>query len=267
MRGELDDALARLRRWNEVRERLDERAGRTPDPGRDGARDEPEPGTLPISPAASGTVSSPPAAAPYARLTSPAAPSVPLPVIPAPARPSPTGPSARAASKPTSPAAAGTSPAPTGSITAPAPGEPRSPAVVEEVLEAIGEIVLRHRQLAVTVTVDDSGTAWTAHLVFGEDGGLSITRMEPRTFSTLSGGPRPARLAPSASSSAPSSPAPSSLAPSSPAPSSASSSPSPGSPSSPPPDDPEASERTASRLAELIRRDPSLLDPPRDLPR
>jgi hypothetical protein len=256
MRGELDDALARLRRWNEVRERLDERAGRTPDPERDTARDTAR--------------DEPPAAAPYARLTSPPAPSVPLPVIPAPARPSSSGPSAPplppvrpAPSQPSGPpggpgppaAGTGTSTgSPTGLTTAPAPGEPRTPAVVEEVLGAIGEIVLRHRQLAVTVTVDDSGTAWTAHLVFGEGGGLSVTRMEPRTFSTLSGGPRPARLAPST----PTSPAPPST-PTSPAPQST--------PTSPAPDDPEASDRTASRLAELIRRDPSLLDPPRDLPR
>jgi hypothetical protein len=261
MRGELDDALARLRRWNEVRERLDERAGRTPDPERDSARDSAR------DTARDTARDESPAAAPYARLTSPPAPPVPLPVIPAPARPSSSNastPVRPAPSQPLSapggagPPAAGTGMPPAGSPTrstpAPAPGEPRTPPVVEEVLAAIGEIVLRHRQLAVTVTVDDSGTAWTAHLVFGEDGGLSVTRMEPRTFSTLSSGPRPARSAPST----PTSPAPAST-PTSPAPAST--------PASPAPDDPEASERTASRLAELIRRDPSLLDPPRDLPR
>jgi hypothetical protein len=75
------------------------------------------------------------------------------------------------------------------------------------------------------VTVDDSGTAWTAHLVRDDDGGLSVTRMEPRTFSTI--GSQPVW----------------------------------------PPTGRESPERTASRLAELIRRDPSLLDPPREPPR
>jgi hypothetical protein len=126
------------------------------------------------------------------------------------------------------------------------------PGVVEEVLGAIGDIVRRNLRLAVTVTVDDAGTAWTAHLVRDDDGRLAITRLEPRTFSTISTvtppvWPRPERENRERENRERENRERENREREN--------------------RERENPERTASRLAELIRRDPSLLDPPPEPPR
>jgi hypothetical protein len=158
MRGELDDALARLRRWDEVRQRLATGSGRASVPGR-------------------------------------------------PAEP---------------PAAHGAAPVPA-SEPAPTPGP-----AVEEMINAIGEIVRRHPQLTVAVTIAEAGTSWTAELVGRENAEPAVTRLEYET-STNGVAPAPQVRPPTL----------------------------PGRPESA-----ESAERTTARLAELIRQDPSLLDPP-----
>jgi hypothetical protein len=125
---------------------------------------------------------------------------------------------------------------------------------VDEVVNAVSEVVRQHEALTVTVTVDDGEELSTVRIV-RHAGQLNVTRLQP-----LATPPPP-----------PPSPPPAPPAP-----------PAPTSPAPPPPSDPrwhgdtpwagqvlrpdrrerdpETLDQTAARLAELIRQDPSLLD-------
>jgi hypothetical protein len=103
---------------------------------------------------------------------------------------------------------------------------PPPPAAVEEVIEAVRAIAARHPGLAVTVTVDDNGTPTTA-------------RITART-----GTPEVIRLVPT---------------PDKPVPDRRPAAEKPTHRPAPPPDHRSLS---AARLADLIRRDPDLLEEP-----
>lgn len=52
------------------------------------------------------------------------------------------------------------------------------PAVVDEVIEAIGGIVARRGPVTVTVTVEDAGTMSTVRII-GRDAAVTVSRLEP----------------------------------------------------------------------------------------
>jgi hypothetical protein len=126
-----------------------------------------------------------------------------------------------------------------------APPEPPPPPTpgpaVAEAIDALGDIVRRHPGVVVTVTVREVDLAWTTEVAWGIDGRPAVTPPE------LSVTPPELRVMP-------------------PEPSEAS--PAWGSGTGAPPnlwpdtEDTDRSDRTAARLADLIRHDPSLLDPP-----
>jgi len=124
--------------------------------------------------------------------------------------------------------------------TPPPPPPPEPPAgpvpgpAVDEAVAAVGEVVRRYPRTAIVVTVRDQGTFWTAHLAIGADGQVEVTRAEPRDAGEA---PQPTKPVAAESGIGPV-----------------------GRGMSPPSG--ETPERAASRLADLIRRDPSLLDPP-----
>jgi hypothetical protein len=103
--------------------------------------------------------------------------------------------------------------------------------VVDEVIEAIAAVLQRHGTLTVTVTVEGAETRVSAQLGW-HDGRLTVARSEPE--STAGGNGTAAVTATAAVTGIAAVTA-----------------------TAPPV---ETSEQTAARLAELIRRDPSLLD-------
>lgn len=206
MRGELDDALARLRKWDEVRQKL---AGENPQP-------------LP-EPAEAGASLVPEAAQ--------APPPVPG-ANPHPVSGPPQGSGGAAAQQ-------------AGQVSA-EPAPPAPTRAVEDVVNAIADAMRRHAGTAVGVTIEDETSSWTVHIVPGEDGQPVITRLHANHI-------QPAGAAGSAgqwpvegdASAEPAHQAQQSRSVEQPRPG-------------------ERRERTASRLAALVRRDPSLLDPPSD---
>jgi hypothetical protein len=105
--------------------------------------------------------------------------------------------------------------------------------VVDEVVEAIATVLYRHGPVTVTVTVEGIEARTTVQLGW-QDGQLMVTRHE---------GPQPAASRPPANGPPANGP------------------PANGPPANGPPVQPgESSEEIAARLAELIRRDPSLLE-------
>jgi hypothetical protein len=109
--------------------------------------------------------------------------------------------------------------------------------IVDEVVQAISDVVgQHHNSLTVTVTVDDSGSLATVRIV-RRDGRLEVTRLQPQPVA------------------APPPPPPTPPAP-----------PPPRAPAPPPqhswrPAPADSLEQAAARLAELVRQDPSLLEP------
>jgi hypothetical protein len=139
---------------------------------------------------------------------------------------------------------------------------------VDQVVQAVSEVVRDHEDLTVTVTVDDGGELSTVRIV-QRAGRLDVTRLQPQPLATpappgrLATPVHPSGLATAGPPSRPATPA--------------STPPAPPPPSDPRwhgdspwagqtlrPDwqgrDPETLDQTAARLAELIRQDPSLLD-------
>jgi hypothetical protein len=190
MRGDLDDALARLRRWDEVRQRL----------------------------ASSGDESAP--------------------------EPPP----------------------------APTPGP-----VFHETVDAIGQVLRRYPHATVTVTVREADASWGTQVTWGIDGRPSVA---PPTLDEAAADPltgpvpatgSPAAIAPTSGEPAPP-PGPASTAPGLPARAAGNLGPAPrlGLASGlgkrravrEQQQHQDQPEHTAARLADLIRRDPSLLDPP-----
>lgn len=247
MRGELDDALARLRRWNEVRQRL---AGEP-------VEDLPEPAG-PFVPAAATPPPPVPVASPHpsAPPSLPSAPTSPAPV-PHHAAQQGDAPASRqqeaARQELLPPRPVGAVPPqqftregdarPPAAVPGPAMRGPVLPRVVEDSVAAVAEVVRRYPGAMIMITVEDAGAAWTAQVIGDNEGRATVSRLESRAVSANGGAQSPqwpGNTGRSAEAIQPM-PVPRPVVLSR-------------------PDD--APERTASRLAELVRRDPSLLEPP-----
>ena len=110
--------------------------------------------------------------------------------------------------------------------------------VVDEVVEAIATVLHRHAPVTVTVTVEGAETSASVQLLW-QNGQLMVVRHEPSAPQAANGpAARPAATGPAVRPAANG----------------------PAAATGPAVRTGESSEETAARLAELIRRDPSLLE-------
>jgi hypothetical protein len=115
--------------------------------------------------------------------------------------------------------------------------------VVDELVEAVAAVLQRHGPLTVTVTLEGAETRASAQVDW-HDGRLTVARSEPESTESQYAEPQYAESQYAEPHYAPPQYAEPQFA-------------APETGTAPPP---ETSEETAARLAELIRRDPSLLD-------